>query len=246
VNSVFRHPVEPLRWSEIPITFDRRDHWVHLPKPSAYPLVGNPVICQIRLARVLIDGGNALNIIFAKTLEDMGFDMTKLVPSDQAFYGIIPGAGSTPVGKVTLPVTFGTRDNYRTESIIFEVASFETSYHAILGRPALAKFMAIPNHTYLLLKMPAPNGVLSIRGDIQTSHSYETENINTAEALERSNNQAVVAQAAKALTMDQLQKPSNNSVPESQLHPDSQTKAIVLSDNHPNKTVLIGADLDSA
>ena len=41
--------------------------------------------------------------------------MTSLVPSNQAFYGIIPGAGSTPVGRVTLPVTFGTRDNYRTE-----------------------------------------------------------------------------------------------------------------------------------
>ncbi|XP_039822536.1 uncharacterized protein LOC120684707 [Panicum virgatum] len=109
---------------------------------------------------------SALNIIFAKSLEDMGFDMTKLVPSDQAFYGIIPGASSTPVGKVTLPVTFGTRDNYRTESIIFEVAPFETSYHNILGRPTLAKFMAIPNNTYLPLKMPAPNGVLSIRGDI--------------------------------------------------------------------------------
>jgi len=188
VNSVFRHPVEPLRWSEIPITFDRRDHWVHLSRLGAYPLVVNPVIRQIRLARVLVDGGSALNIIFAKTLEDTGFDTTKLVPSDQAFYGIIPHAGSTPVGKVTLPVTFGTRDNYRTESIIFEVAPFETSYHAMLGRPALAKFIAIPNHTYLLLKMPAPNGVLSIRGDIQTSHSCETQNINTAEALERSNN----------------------------------------------------------
>ena len=46
VNSVFRHPVESLRWSEIPITFDRRDHWVHLPRPGAYPLVVNPVICQ--------------------------------------------------------------------------------------------------------------------------------------------------------------------------------------------------------
>ena len=121
----------------------------------------NPVIRQICLARLLIDGGSALNI-FAKTLEDMGFDMTKLVPLDQAFYAIIPGVGSTPVVKVTLPVTFGTRDNYRTESIIFVVAPFETSYHAILGRPALAKFMAIPNHTYLLLKMPAPNGVHSI------------------------------------------------------------------------------------
>jgi hypothetical protein len=118
----------------------------------------------------------------------MGFDMTKLVPLDQAFYAIIPGVGSTPVVMVTLPVTFGTRENYRTESIIFVVAPFETSYHAILGRPALAKFKAIPNHTYLLLKLPAPNGVLSIRGYIQTSHSCETQNINTAEALERSNN----------------------------------------------------------
>ncbi|XP_039841620.1 uncharacterized protein LOC120701879 [Panicum virgatum] len=211
IYSVFRHPVEPLRWSEIPITFDRRDHWVHLPRPGAYPLVVNPVIRQTCLAIVLIDGGGALNIIFAKTIEDMGFDITKLVPSNQAFYGIIPGAGSTPVGKVTLPVTF-------------EVALFETSYQAILGRPDA--------------------GVLSIRGDIQTSHACETENINNAEAIERSNNQALVAQAAKALTMDQLQKPSNDSG--SQLHPDSQTKAIILSDNHPDKTVLIRADLDSA
>ena len=106
--------------------------------------------------------------------------------------------------------------------------------------------MAIPNHTYLLLKMPAPNGVLSIRSDIQTSHSCETENINTAKALERSNNQALVAQAAKALTKDQLQIPFNDSTSGSQMHPDSQTKAIVLNDNHPNKTALIGADLDSA
>ena len=56
----------------------------------------------------------------------------------------------------------------------------------------------------------------------------------------------MVTQATKALTMDQLEKPSSNSAPESQLHPDSQTKAIVLSDNHPDKTALIGADLDSA
>ena len=56
----------------------------------------------------------------------------------------------------------------------------------------------------------------------------------------------MVAQVAKALTMDQLQKSSNNSTPKSHLHPDSQTKAIVLSDNHPDKTALIGADLDSA
>jgi hypothetical protein len=70
-----------------------------------------------------------------------------MVPSNQAFYSIIPRAGSTLVGQATLPVTFGTRDNYRTEYINFEVAEYETSYHTILGRPSLTKFMEIPNHT---------------------------------------------------------------------------------------------------
>ena len=114
----------------------------------------------------------------------MGYDMTTLVPSDQAFYGIIPGAGSTPVGQVTLPITFGNRDNYRTEYVNFEVAEFETSYHAILGRPSLAKFMAIPNHTYLLLHMPTPKGVLSVYGDLKTSYACEAENIKLSDTLE--------------------------------------------------------------
>ena len=161
------------------------------------------VVSQVRLAKVLIDGGSALDIIFASTLESMGNDMTSLVPSDQAFYGIIPGAGSTPVGWATLPVTFDTRDNYRTEYVNFEVAEFETSYHAILGRPSLAKFMAIPNHTYLLLKMPAPKGVLSVYGDLQTSYACEAKNIKLSDTLERSRNSVLVAQAAKNLPTDQ-------------------------------------------
>src|SRR6185312_15089615 len=196
VNLVFKHPVEPLRWSETPITFDRHDHWVHLPRPGAYPLVVSPVVSQVCLAKVLIDGGSALDIIFASTLESMGYDMTSLVPFDQAFYGIIPRAGSTPVGWATLPVTFGTRDNYRTEYVNFEVAKFETSYHAILGGPSLTKFMAIPNHTYPLLKRPAPKGVLSIYGDLQTSYACEAKNIDLSDTLKRSRNSVLVVQAA--------------------------------------------------
>ena len=79
---MFKHPVEPLWWSETPITFDRHDHWVHLPRPGAYPLVVSSVVSQVRLAKVLIDGGSALDIIFASMLQSMGYDMTSLVPSD--------------------------------------------------------------------------------------------------------------------------------------------------------------------
>jgi hypothetical protein len=48
-----------------------------------------------------------------------------LVPSKSPFYGIIPGNAAHPLGTVVLPVTFGTRENYHTEFIKFEVANFE-------------------------------------------------------------------------------------------------------------------------
>jgi hypothetical protein len=47
-------------------------------------------------------------------------------------------------------------ENFRTEYLSFEVADFKSSYHTILGRPMLARFMVVPHYTYLVLKMPAP------------------------------------------------------------------------------------------
>jgi hypothetical protein len=80
----------------------------------------------------------------------MKLDITHmLTKSTSPFYSIVPGNAAIPLGLVVLPVTFGeTRENYRTEYIKLEVADFETSYHAILGRPAIAKFMAVPHYTY--------------------------------------------------------------------------------------------------
>jgi hypothetical protein len=81
---------------------------------------------------------------------------------------------------VTLPVTFGTKENYRTEYIKFEVADFESLYHAILGRPALTKFMAVPHYVYLLLKMLGKAGVLTFCGDLKKSYDYDQEAIEYA------------------------------------------------------------------
>jgi hypothetical protein len=53
--------------------------------------------------------------------------MDMLVLSKSPFYGIVPGNAAHPLGTVVLPVTFGTRENYRTEFIKFEVANFESS-----------------------------------------------------------------------------------------------------------------------
>jgi hypothetical protein len=106
----------------------------------------------------------------------MKLDITHmLTKSNTPFYGIVPGNAAIPLGSVVLPVTFGeSRDNYHTEYIKFEVADFETSYNAILGRPAIAKIMAVPHYTYLVLKMPSPAGVLSLQGDLNISHDCDT------------------------------------------------------------------------
>jgi hypothetical protein len=90
-----------------------------------------------------------------------------ITPTGIPFYGIVPSKAALPLGQITLPTTFGTQANYRTKFIQFEVADFKTSYHAILGRPALAKFMAIPHYPYLLLKIPGPHRILSLRGNLK-------------------------------------------------------------------------------
>jgi hypothetical protein len=97
----------------------------------------------------------------------MGLSRSLLHPSRTPLHGIVPGAAVTLVSQISLPITFRTRENFYTETIQFEVADFEIAYNAFLGRPTLSKFMVIPHYAYLVLKMPGPCGVISIRGDIK-------------------------------------------------------------------------------
>jgi hypothetical protein len=101
---------------------------------------------------------------------------------------------------VILPVTFEeTRENYRTEYVKFEVTDFETSYHAIFGRPAIAKFMAVPHYTYLVLKMPSPAGVLSLQGDLKISFDCDTEAVELASTNQVPNAMMEIYAASKKL-----------------------------------------------
>ena len=74
--------------------------------------------------------------------------------------------------------------NYHVEHINFYVADFNTTYHAILGRPALAKFMAVPHYAYLVLKMPLPIGVLALRANLSITYACETESLALTEATD--------------------------------------------------------------
>jgi hypothetical protein len=176
-------PSSFLDWSEDAITFSRDDHPNRIPNPGQYPLVVDPVIGNARFSKVLMDGGSSLNKLYAHTLRLLGIGLDQLRPSTTLFHGVAPGKRVQPLGQIDLPVWFGTPDNFRKETLTFEVVGFQGAYHAILGRPCYAKFMAVPNYTYLKMKMLGPKGVITIGSSIEHAFDCDVECVEHAEAL---------------------------------------------------------------
>jgi hypothetical protein len=175
----------PLRGSEVTITFSHVDQWTSFSEPGRFPL-----------NKVLIDGGSGLNDFFTKTLKKKKLDITHmLTKSTSPFYDILLGNAAIPLGSVVLPVTFG---------------DFETSYRAILGRPAIAKFMAVPHYTYLVLKMPSPAGVLSLQGDLKISFDCDTEAVELAATNHVPNTMMEIYAASKKLAPTELDIPEKS------------------------------------
>ena len=78
---------------------------------------------------------------------------------------------------------FGTKENCWTESIHFKVVDLESPYHALLGRPALAKFMISTHMAYLKMKLLGPNGIITITGNYMRSMECASAGSCLAESL---------------------------------------------------------------
>jgi hypothetical protein len=139
---------EYLRWSDQPVKFSRADHPRKVPRPGHSPMVLKAQIGGYNIERVFMDAGSGINLIYARTLKAMCISLTSLKPTDCSFHGIVLGAANYPLGKIELDVCFGSSSNYRREKLEFEVMDWPSPYHAILGRPAFAKFMAVPHYAY--------------------------------------------------------------------------------------------------
>jgi hypothetical protein len=126
-------------------------------------LLVSPIISNVKLYHVLIDGGAALNLISLAAFKKLQIPMGKLQPS-RPFSGVGPVL-VTPRGCISLSVTFWMAKNFHTESVLFDVADVSLPFNIILGRPALYQFIAVAHYGHLVLKMPSPNDVLKIRED---------------------------------------------------------------------------------
>jgi hypothetical protein len=165
------------------ITFDQEDHPDSVPHLVRYPLVVSLIVGTTRLTKVLMDGGSSLNILYTSTLDKMGIPHCNLRPSKVPFYEIMLGKEVVPLGCIRLNITFSQPDNIRNEPLTFEVVDFPSVYHALLDRPCFTKYMAIPNYTYLKLKMPSSKGVITVEGSFEQAYYYEQDCVAQAAIL---------------------------------------------------------------
>ena len=98
--------------------------------------------------------------------------------------------------------------------------------------------MAILNYTYLKLKMPGPNGVITIGSTFLHAYTCDHEHyklattvINSTELLELGNSSTPAVPDCNVLTSL------------SAFHPTEETKAVGIDPVDPTKTVRIGTKL---
>ena len=132
-------------------------------------------------------------------------------------------------------------------------------YNAILGYPALAKFMAVTHHAYNLIKLPGCSGTITVRGDKRDAvrsieHAYKAAAAAypaDEDAVEHIGGPArkkqLVSQeraAAKAAAAESLAEPSAVSVRKRQFSQErSATKKMPLDAGGSGATVTIGGSL---
>ena len=130
-----------------------------------------PIMHNFMVTKMLVDTGSILNLLTLKVL------------GTGVFLGV-NGNIMRPLGKITLPVTFGDSENFCNEEIIFDITNTLLPYNSILGRPVLAKFMAISHFSYNMMIIPAAWGVIKVKADMDDT-IYCVQKIGRASCRER-------------------------------------------------------------
>jgi hypothetical protein len=186
---------------------------------------------------VLIDGGSGLNIMYIDTLDAMDIDRSRIQLIGVPFHGIVPGKQAKPLGQIDLSITFGDKFNFGTETLTFEVVSFHGIYNAVLRRSCYVKFMAVPNYTYLKLKMPSSYGIITVSTSFQCAYECDLECCELA-AMTISWEELMTIREAVAKNAPDSKRWAKA------FEPMEGTKEVPVNPDDPNGKVLrVGADL---
>ena len=104
----------------------------------------------------------------------------------------------------------------------------------------LLKFMAVPNYTYLKMKMPGPKGVVTVGPSFE--HAYECDVECVEHAVAQAEDEALAATLDKMAseTLDSMHRHAGS------FEPTEGIKTVPLDPSHPNdKALKVSVALDS-
>jgi hypothetical protein len=194
------------------------------------------------IGRVFMDAGSGINLIYARTLRAMSISLESLKPTDCSFHGIVPVSINYLLGKIELNICFGDNRNYHREKLEFEVMDWPSQYHAILGQPVFAMFMAIPHYAYLTLKILGPKGTITVQGSFEVSNTCDKEFNRIVQTF------GMTAEYARLRgeTDHNVLPDVGRSLPDQAFNATQDSKKIQVHPTDPNKTTSIAVNLDPA
>src|SRR5436190_23805438 len=102
------------------------------------------------------------------------------------------------------------------------------------GDQPLAKFMAVPHYTYMMMKLPGPNGIISLRGDVRRSHNCDPESCTLAENIQAKVERDSIQHVAAAL-QEEGDIPAKKAA-KSGINANQDVKKIMLNPTDPTKS----------
>jgi hypothetical protein len=210
VKSISREgPYKKTRWSYLPIIFLEKDLQLK-DYPHIDVMVVEANIDGWVVSKILVDGESSADIIFTATIDAMKIDRKLLGRAEHPLYGF-GGKSIHSIGRIVLPVSFGTVSNARIEQIAFDVVDIHYPYNALFERGTLNAFEAVISYSYLCMKMLTINGVITIHGDQAEARNIEKEytpgrkNVHTIKEEEKEETENV-KQQTKAQVVEETKK----------------------------------------
>jgi len=161
-TSTHKHPHIP------PITFTD-DDFTAIDPTQDDPMVIMVDIEKFAIAKVLVDQGSSIDILYWETFKKMRISETEIKPYDEQIIGF-SGERVDTKGYIDLFITFGDDSLRKTINIRYLLVNANTSYNILIGRPSINRLKAIVSTPHLAMKFPSVNGnIVTVHVDQKTA-----------------------------------------------------------------------------
>ncbi|XP_073131620.1 uncharacterized protein [Henckelia pumila] len=147
-------------------------------------LVIRAMVANYDVARIFVDSGSSVNVLFQEAINQMDLGQYKMEPIITSLFGFT-GHAIRPVGLVHLPLTLGKSNSCKTRIVSFIIVDAPYAYNAILGRPAMTTFMAVASALHQKIKFPVGNEVVEVQGDQVIARKCYVEEVRIEQKVAR-------------------------------------------------------------